>query len=125
MCKSYYVIVMQSDLEKWQKELRKGSTKMALLSLLCCRDMYGYEITREISRVTDNVIVLKENNAYPALHQMEDEGLITSYWKETEAGMPPRKYYGITPQGRAFFGDMKKEWLKHNGAMERIWNYNG
>ncbi len=125
MCKSYYVVIMQSDLEKWQKELRKGSTKMALLSLLCCRDMYGYEITREISRVTESVIVLKENNAYPALHQMEAEGLILSYWKETEPGMPPRKYYGITPEGRAFFEDMKREWLKHNGAMERIWNYSG
>ena len=123
MCKSYYVVTMQSDLEKWQKELRKGSTKMALLSLLCCRDMYGYEITREISLVTDGVMALKENNAYPALHQMETEGLVSSYWKETEAGMPPRKYYCITPQGRAFFEDMKKEWLKHNGAMEKIWQY--
>lgn len=116
---------MQTDLEKWQKELRKGSTKMALLSLLDHRDMYGYELTREISRVTDGIIALKENNAYPALHLMEAEGLITSYWKETEAGMPPRKYYGITGDGRAFFGEMKKEWLKHNEAMEKIWKYEG
>jgi PadR family transcriptional regulator PadR len=114
---------MQSDLEKWQKELRKGSTRMALLSLLGRRDMYGYEITREISRVTDGVIALKENNAYPALHMMETEGLISSYWKETDAGMPPRKYYSITPLGRAFFEDMKREWLKHNDAMDKIWNF--
>jgi PadR family transcriptional regulator PadR len=116
---------MQSELEKWQKELRKGSTKMALLSLLGCRDMYGYEITKEIGRITDGVIALKENNAYPALHLMETEGLITSFWKETEPGMPPRKYYSITPQGLAFFEEMKKEWSKHNEAMERIWQYKG
>jgi|AGTN01.2.fsa_nt_gi Predicted transcriptional regulators len=116
---------MQSDLEKWQKELRKGSTRMALLSLLSHRDMYGYEITREITRVTEGVIALKENNAYPALHLMETESLITSYWKETEPGMPPRKYYSITPQGRDFFDDMKKEWLKHNEAMDRVWKYSG
>ncbi len=114
---------MQSDLEKWQKELRKGSTKMALLSLLGRRDMYGYEITRELSRITDGIFALTESNAYPALHLMETEGLIASYWKETEAGMPPRKYYSITLQGRAFLGDMKKEWLKHNEAMDKIWKY--
>lgn len=114
---------MQADLEKWQKELRKGSTRMALLSLLGFRDMYGYELTGEINRVTAGVIALKENNAYPALHQMEGEGLIASYWKETEPGMPPRKYYGITPQGRKFLQDMKAEWLRHNEAMGRIWNY--
>jgi len=116
---------MSSDLEKWQKELRKGSTKMALLSLLGCRDMYGYEITRELSRVTGGAFALTESNAYPALHLMEADGLIDSYWKETEAGMPPRKYYRITSGGRAFFEEMKKEWLKHNEAMEKIWNYSG
>jgi PadR family transcriptional regulator, regulatory protein PadR len=117
--------MMQSDMEKWQKELRKGSTKVALLSLLRCRDMYGYEIIKELISVTDGVFALTESNAYPALHMMEGEGLITSYWKETEPGMPPRKYYGITPRGQTFFDEMKKEWLKHNDVMDRIWNYNG
>ncbi len=114
---------MQSDIDKWLKELRKGSTKLAMLTLLNKRDMYGYEITKELSGITNGVISLKESNAYPALHMMEADGLITSYWKETEPGMPPRKYYSITPAGRAFFEEMKKEWLKHNEAMEKVWNY--
>jgi len=114
---------MQSELEKWLKELRKGSTKLAMLSLLCKRDMYGYEITRELSAITDGVISLKESNAYPALHTMEADGLIKSYWKETEHGMPPRKYYSITPDGKAFFEDMKREWKKHSEAMEKVWQH--
>jgi len=118
-----YVILMQSELEKWLKELRKGSTKLAMLSLLCKRDMYGYEITRELSAITDGVISLKESNAYPALHTMEGDGLIKSYWKETEPGMPPRKYYSITPDGKAFFEDMKREWKKHSDAMEKVWKF--
>lgn len=114
---------MQSDIEKWLKELRKGSTKLAMLALLNKRDMYGYEITKELSNITGGAIALKESNAYPALHTMEADGLITSYWKETEPGMPPRKYYSITPAGKGFFEDMKKEWMKHNEAMEKVWNY--
>ena len=120
-----YVVNMQSELEKWLKELRKGSTKLAMLSLLGTRDMYGYELTRELSLITDGVIALKESNAYPALHTLESDGLIKSYWKETEAGMPPRKYYSITADGRAFLDEMKIEWTKHSEAMEKVWKYNG
>ncbi len=114
---------MQSELEKWIKELRKGSTRLAMLSLLSVRDMYGYELTHELNRLTDGVFSLRESNAYPALHILEEDGLVSSYWKETEAGMPPRKYYRITPAGRAFLGDMKSEWTKHSLAMEKVWEY--
>jgi len=65
---------MQSDIDKWLKELRKGSTKLAMLTLLNRRDMYGYEITKELSGITNGVISLKESNAYPALHTMEPTG---------------------------------------------------
>ena len=112
---------MLSELEKWIKELRKGTTKLAMLSLLETREMYGYELTRELGRLTDGVISIKESNAYPALHTLEADGLIVSFWKETEPGMPPRKYYRITPAGSAFLGDMKKEWIRHGEAMEKIW----
>ncbi|WP_424359389.1 PadR family transcriptional regulator [Methanocella sp. MCL-LM] len=116
---------MQTDLDKWLKELRKGSSKLAMLSLLSKRDMYGYEITRELNSITEGVISLKESNAYPILHTMETEELINSYWKESEAGMPPRKYYSITPQGRGFFDEMQREWQKHNDAMGKVWKYKG
>ncbi|HEY3273983.1 MAG TPA: PadR family transcriptional regulator [Methanocella sp.] len=112
---------MKSELEKWVKELRKGSTRLAMLSLLEKGDMYGYELTRELNTLTDGVFSLKESNAYPALHLLEADGLIKSYWKETEAGMPPRKYYSIMPAGRSFLEDMKTEWKRHSEAMDRIW----
>lgn len=114
---------MQSELDKWLKELRKGSTKLAMLTLLYKRDLYGYEITKELCTITDGVIALKESNAYPALHTMEADGLITSYWKETEPGMPPRKYYHITTAGRGFYEEMQREWKKHNDAMDKVWRH--
>jgi PadR family transcriptional regulator, regulatory protein PadR len=114
---------MQSELEKWVKELRKGSTRLAMLSLLNARDMYGYELTHELNSLTDGVFSLRESNAYPALHILEEDGLISSYWKETEAGMPPRKYYRITPDGKALLEEMKNEWIKHGRAMEKVWTF--
>jgi PadR family transcriptional regulator PadR len=66
---------------------------------------------------------MRESNAYPALHLLEQDSLVLSYWKETEPGMPPRKYYRITPSGRAFLDEMKNEWKRHSLAMEKVWAY--
>ena len=114
---------MPPELDKWIKELRKGSTRLAMLSLLDVRDMYGYELTHELNRLTDGVFTLRESNAYPALHILEGDGLVSSYWKEAGPGMPPRKYYSITPAGRAFLEEMKTEWKRHSQAMERVWAF--
>ena len=80
---------MQEDIDKWLKELKKGSTKLSILSLLRSGDKYGYELIHELEVRTAGVIVIKESNAYPALHSMESDGLVGGYWKETGEGIPP------------------------------------
>jgi PadR family transcriptional regulator PadR len=112
---------MQEDVDKWLKELKKGSTKLSILSLLRSGDKYGYELIHELEAKTGGVLVIKESNAYPALHSMEDDGLVTSYWKETEAGLPPRKYYKITDKGEKLYVEMIKEWKKYVQAMDNVW----
>ncbi|MCD1294680.1 PadR family transcriptional regulator [Methanocella sp. CWC-04] len=112
---------MREDIDKWLKELKKGSTKLSLLALLRTGDRYGYELISELEKRTSGVIVLKESNAYPALHSMESDGLVNSYWKETEEGLPPRKYYKITPKGEELLQEMIKEWKKYVLAMNKVW----
>lgn len=112
---------MQEDIEKWLKELKKGSTKLSILSLLASSDKYGYELIHELEDRTGGVIIIKESNAYPALHSMESDGLVKSYWKETEIGLPPRKYYTITDRGRSLLSEMIKEWKKYVEAMDNVW----
>lgn len=112
---------MQEDIEKWLKELKKGSTKLSLLSLLKSGDMYGYELIHDLETRTGGIISIKESNAYPALHAMESDGLIISYWKYTGEGLPPRKYYRITQRGEAFLVEMICEWKKYVQAMDSVW----
>lgn len=115
---------MQEDIEKWLKEIKKGGTKLSLLSLLRSGDRYGYDLINELHRRTNGIIAIKESNAYPALHSMESDGLIKSYWQETEAGLPPRKYYSITPKGEALLVEMIREWKSYVMAMNRVWVVN-
>ncbi len=111
---------MQEDIDRWMKELKKGATKFSILALLREGDMYGYELRHEVEARTAGVITLTESNAYPSLHAMENEGLITSYWKETGSGVPPRKYYHLTEKGEGLLNEMVVEWSRYVEAMNRI-----
>lgn len=90
------------------KELMKGSTVVMILSLLDRKDMYGYEMTKEMERSSDGVFTLKEGTLYPILHGLEAQGAVEAYWSEAEGRK--RKYYRITDQGRMQYADKKKEW---------------
>ena len=80
------------------KGLIGGSTVMLLLSLLKERDMYGYEIIKELKDRIENIFEFKEGTLYPVLHLMEGAELVKSYRREAENGKT-RKYYAILPKG--------------------------
>ncbi len=107
-------------MEKWLSDIRKGSVKLSLLSLINEKEMYGYEIIQELKKRTNGVLTLKEGNTYPALHKLESQGLVESFWKEVELGVPPRKYYKITKKGRENLDKMIKEWRKFSSSLNNL-----
>jgi len=111
---------MQEDIDRWMKELKKGATKFSILALLKDADMYGYELRHEFEARTQGVMALSESNAYPTLHGMEADGLITSYWQESTSGVPARKYYHLTEKGQALLDEMLVEWDRYVSAINRI-----
>ena len=107
-------------MEKWISNIRKGSVKLSLLSLINEREMYGYEIIRELKKRTNGVLILKEGNTYQALHKFESENLLESFWKEVEQGVPPRKYYRITEKGRKHLNALLDEWKKFTSGLNKL-----
>ncbi len=67
------------------REILKGSLEIILLSLLKNKDMYGYEISKEIKNITDNVLILGEGTLYPALKRLKEKNLIQDYFIETNS----------------------------------------
>ncbi|MEF3301758.1 PadR family transcriptional regulator [Paenibacillus sp. GYB003] len=100
------------------KELLKGSTGTMILSLLERRDLYGYELIKELERKSAGVFALKEGTLYPILHAMEAEGWVESYW--IEASGRKRKYYRITQAGRKQSERKKAEWAEFRGAVDLV-----
>ncbi|MFT4415462.1 PadR family transcriptional regulator [Fredinandcohnia humi] len=103
----------------FNRELVKGSSSLLLLQLLDERDMYGYEIVKELEKRSDNEFSFKEGTLYPALHKLEKQGYIECYWQEQEKG-PARKYYRVTEAGREILLEKTQEWNDFVSVMNKV-----
>lgn len=104
---------------KVSKELLKGSTVVLILSLLDRKEMYGYEMIKEIDKKSNGVFKFKEGTLYPILHSLESDELVEAYWDEGDSGRK-RKYYRITNKGRGFLEEKKKEWETFRTAVDDV-----
>ncbi|MDY7041471.1 MAG: PadR family transcriptional regulator [Chloroflexota bacterium] len=102
-----------------QRQIRKGSTPVLILSLLAEQSMYGYQIIRELEQRSEGYFAMQEGLLYPALHQMERDGLLSSEWR-TIAGARRRKYYFITEAGRRVLANSVREWTTFTEQLMRM-----
>ena len=92
-----------------ERDLRKGSTTVLVLSLLREKPMYGYQIAKELKRRSQDYFDFKEGTLYPALHRLEKDGLVRGEWQVVERG-PSRKYYHLTEKGTRELVRSAREW---------------
>lgn len=99
-------------------QLRKGSTTVLILALLEDEPMYGYQISRELERRSHGYFTMKEGLLYPALHQMEESGLIAGEWKTIDNRQ--RKYYRITSKGRKQLTESAAQWRMFTSQLLKL-----
>lgn len=71
--------------------------------------LYGYQIARQLDAADAALVAGKQSALYPVLRNLSAAGLLES-WVEPSVSGPPRRYYRITPDGRAVFGAWKSTW---------------
>lgn len=103
----------------FNRELLKGSTSLIVLQMLQERDMYGYELVKELDKRSDHHLQVKEGTLYPALHKLENQEYIECYWQEQEKG-PARKYYRITDAGKEMLEEKTQEWNHFVKVMNKV-----
>jgi len=86
-----------------------GSSYLLVLSLISRKDMYGYEIIKELEVLSEEAFQFKEGTLYPILHKFENSGWIESYTKLSDSGKE-RKYYHITKLGLQQCAEEQKQW---------------
>lgn len=101
----------------------KGSLQVIILKLLKGNGrMYGYEITQVVKEITRGEILLTEGALYPALHKMENQGLLTTTVELVENRA--RKYYSLSKKGRAELEIKLEETKSFLENLEAVLNLN-
>jgi PadR family transcriptional regulator PadR len=101
------------------RELLKGCSEMAVLRLLDERPMYGYQLAKELESRSAGALALGHGTLYPLLYSLEGKGHIRADWRPSGEG-PDRKYYALTPQGRARLAETSEQWHLLVNAMARV-----
>ena len=101
--------------ESLQVQLKKGVLDLCVLALLSRGDGYAYDIA---SRLAED-IGMGEGTIYPLMRRMQSDGLVRTYLVESASG-PSRKYYKLTPAGRAAFAAQQAEWESFAQAVSKI-----
>lgn len=102
--------------ENVQAQMRKGVLEYCTLSVLAEGDAYAPDI---IGRLRDARLIVVEGTLYPLLMRQKNAGLLTYRWEESSQG-PPRKYYALTADGRAFLDELDKAWQELIEAVNTI-----
>ena len=103
------------------KDLLKGTLKTIVLKLLEENGrMYGYEITKEVEKLSKGQIILTWGGLYPLLHKLETEKLITS--EQENIGKRVRKYYTLTESGTKTAKEKVQEFIDFVTIMGSIIN---
>jgi len=102
-----------------ERELKKGSAELLVLSLVEDRARHGYDISKLIESRSDGVLSFNVASLYPMLYRLEKRGWIEGRWVE-KAGQRRRRYYKLTPQGKKVLAAQRSSWRAFVGAMNRI-----
>ena len=101
------------------RELKKGSTELLILSLLEGRARHGYDIGRQIEQRSQGVVELHVASLYPLLYRLERRGWVQGRWVE-KAGQRRRRYYALTAPGRKVLRAQRETWADFVEAVRRV-----
>ena len=103
----------------FDRELKKGSAELLILSLVEVRPRHGYEISKLIENRSGGALSFHVASLYPLLYRLEKRGWIQGQWVE-KAGQRRRRYYKLVPAGKAMLKQQRQTWAAFVNAMQRI-----
>jgi PadR family transcriptional regulator PadR len=101
------------------RELKKGSAELLVLSLVEDRPRHGYEIGQMIELRSRGALRFNVASLYPLLYRLEKRGWIRGRWVE-KAGQRRRRYYRLTRAGRKILAAQRAGWRDFVEAIARI-----
>ena len=101
------------------RELKKGSAELLILSLVEDQPRHGYDIATLIERRSGGTLKFNVASLYPLLYRLEKRGWIQGRWVE-KAGQRRRRYYRLTAAGKKVLAAQRNSWREFVEAISRI-----
>ena len=98
------------------RELKKGSAELIILSIVEARACHGYEISKLIEARSDGRLKFHVASLYPLLYRLEERGWLQGRWAE-KAGQRRRRFYSLTAEGRRVLTSQRDSWKTFVEAM--------
>jgi PadR family transcriptional regulator PadR len=100
-------------------DLVQGTLDLLLLKIVALEPMHGWAIGQRLTQVSGEQLQVSDGSLYPALHKLEQQGLITAKWKKTDLGRRA-KFYSLTRLGRSHLEHEAENWQRLSSAISRV-----
>jgi PadR family transcriptional regulator, regulatory protein PadR len=102
-----------------KSDLPQGTLDLLILNAVAVDPLHGYAIAQRLDQVSRGVVRVPEGSLYPALHRLENRGLLAADWKKTETGREA-KFYQLTRKGRKQLEADAASWHRLTEAVDLI-----
>jgi transcriptional regulator len=90
-------------------DLPQGTLDLLILKVVTLGPVHGYAISQRLQQISRDVVQAPQGSLYPALHRLENRGLLAAEWKETDTRREA-KFYRLTRKGRAYLEAQTAGW---------------
>ena len=98
-----------------------GDPDLLVLQIVALEPVHGYAIAQRLRQMSRDVVQVTQGTLYPALHRLENRGLLAADWKASDTGRDA-KFYKLTRKGRAHLESEAASWERLTGAVAAILN---
>lgn len=102
-----------------KSDLPQGTLDMLILRTVALSPIHGYGIAQRMQQISRDVVQVQQGSLYPALHRLEDRGLLMSKWRPSDTGREA-KFYQLTPAGRRHLEAETANWTRLSEAIGLI-----
>jgi PadR family transcriptional regulator, regulatory protein PadR len=102
--------------------LPQAALELVILRAVAAGPLHGYGIALRIHEASKDLLRVEEGSLYPALHRLEQTGLLRAAWETSETNRRAR-YYSLTPRGRRRLEEQKQKWARLTEGVARVLSY--
>ena len=100
-------------------DLLPGTLDLLILRTLQTTSLHGWAISERIQRISEDVLQINQGSLYPALHRLDNRGLLATEWRQSETGRDA-KFYKLTKKGRAELERERARWRQFTRAINVV-----